>query len=543
MHVKIQGSRLAVPLLCVTNDLCSTLLSQFEAFILIVNADTANDADNPTPEGATFAMKRFLTSAAIAFLFFSTWVLAQGSNPNRTAKDSVSDKLQVEPRALEPLRQFNTSLVALTRRVSPAVVQIMVTGYGPSSGNDKNNNNVALIVRQRAIGSGVIVDPDGYIVTNAHVVEGALRIRVTLPQAEGTSPLDIPPIGKRKVLEATLVGAHKDTDLAVIKVDAHNLPVLPLGATRPVYPGELVLAIGSPEALQSSVTMGVVSSVWRQPDPAQPMVYIQTDAPINPGNSGGPLIDLDGYVVGLNTYILTEGGGSEGIGFAIPARIVRFVYDNLRKYGHVHRTEIEAGAQEITPTLAEGLGLSQDWGVIISDVTSDGPGAGAGLKVNDIIYSVDGRQIVGLPGFSAALYLHPPDETLNMEVLRGAKRVSLVIPALQHYDKEDDLAVLVDPKNFIGRLGVFVINFDDKLRAALPDSHVSGVVVAAQSPGLSSYTSSLRAGDIIHSINQMPLESVEQLKSMLTELKPRQAAVLQIERAGKLQYIAFEWGD
>src|ERR1700730_11370553 len=160
---------------------------------------------NATSEGATSAMKRFFTSASIALSLFATCALAQGSSPKQAARGSVIDKTQVEPRSADTLRQFNTSLVALTRRVSPAVVQIMVTGYGPSSGNDKNNNNVALIVRQRAIGSGVIVDPDGYIVTNAHVVEGAQRIRVTLPQDEGTSPLDIPPIGKRKVLDATLV--------------------------------------------------------------------------------------------------------------------------------------------------------------------------------------------------------------------------------------------------------------------------------------------------------------------------------------------------
>jgi serine protease Do len=509
---------------------------------MLAHADLVNGAYNATPEGAISAMKRFFVFVPIALSFFPTYVLAQGSKPNQAASGSISGKAQVESRSSEPLRQFNSSLVALTKSVSPAVVQIMVTGYGPTASSDKNNN-VALIVRQHAIGSGVIVDPDGYIVTNAHVIEGAQRIRVALPQDEGTSPLDIPPVGKRKILDATVVGTHKDTDLALLKVDAHNLPVLPLGATRPVYPGELVLAIGSPEALQSSVTMGVVSSVWRQPDPAQPMVYIQTDAPINPGNSGGPLIDLDGYVVGLNTYILTEGGGSEGIGFAIPARIVQFVYENLRKYGHVHRTEIQAGAQEITPTLAEGLGLSQDWGVIISDVTEDGPGAAAGLKVNDIIYSVDNRQIVGLPGFSAALYLHPPDEPLNLVILRGSSRVSLVIPASHYHDTQDDLAVLIDPQNFIGRLGVFVLDFDDKLRAALPEASASGVVIAAQSPGLNSYTSRLRAGDIIHSVNQTRLESVAQLKSMLREIKPGQAVVLQIERAGKLEYVAFEWGD
>jgi serine protease Do len=201
----------------------------------------------------------------------------------------------------------------------------MVTGYGRA--DSKTRNSDVTVVRQDAIGSGAILDPNGYIVTNAHVVKGAQHIRVALAERPGSSPLDMPPVGKRKILEAKLIGIDKDTDLALLKVDAHNLPVVTLGATRPVYPGELVLAIGSPEGLQSSVTMGIVSSVWRQPDPDEPMVYIQTDAPINPGNSGGPLIDLDGYVVGLNTLILTQGGGSEGLGFAIPARTMN--YENM----------------------------------------------------------------------------------------------------------------------------------------------------------------------------------------------------------------------
>ena len=129
-----------------------------------------------------------------------------------------------------------------------------------------------------------------------------------------------------------------------------------------------MFALGSPEGLENSVTMGVVSSVARQADPSRPMVYIQTDAPINPGNSGGPLVDTEGYVVGINTFILSEAGGSEGLGFAIPARIVRFVYESLRKYGHVHRIEVKAGAQTITESLAKGLGLAQNWGVVIDDV-------------------------------------------------------------------------------------------------------------------------------------------------------------------------------
>ena len=195
------------------------------------------------------------------------------------------------------------------------------------------------------------------------------------------------------MLDAKLIGIHKESDLALLKVDATDLPTLSLEEPQNIRVGQLVLAVGSPEGLQSSVTMGVISAVARQADPTKSLNYVQTDAPINPGNSGGPLVDMNGYVVGINTFILTQSGGSEGLGFAIPARVVNFVYHSLRKYGHVHRIEIGAGAQEITPTLAEGLGLPQTWGVIVDDITPDGPAASAGLQVGDIVLSADDRPI------------------------------------------------------------------------------------------------------------------------------------------------------
>ena len=458
-------------------------------------------------------------------------LLAQATQPPASAAESRTPDL---------LRQFNGSLEALVAKVSPAVVQIQVTGVGPLAGSGKGG--VALIARQRAIGSGVIVDPDGYIMTNAHVVEGAQRIRVVLPVPPSESPLDATPVGQRQVLDAKLVGLHKDTDLALLKIDGHNLPSLPLGIRRPVHTGEMVLAIGSPEGLQSSVTMGVVSSVWRQPDPDQPMVYIQTDAPINPGNSGGPLVDLDGYVIGLNTFILSEGGGSEGLGFAIPARIVGFVYGNLRKYGHVHRTEIQVSAQTVTPTLAAGLGLAQSWGVVISDVIPKGPADVAGVKVQDVVVAIDGRPILGLPALTAALYLHPADEAVHIEILRGNDKLTLYVPAFEHHEKEDQLADFINPNNRIGRLGVYVMDLDDRLRSAM-SSEVripSGVVVLGQSLDLNALTSSLRAGDIIHTINRVSVQSADQLRSALRGLKPGDPVVLQIERLGQLQYVDFE---
>src|SRR5579871_3926430 len=353
------------------------------------------------------------------------------------------------PHAPDTLRQFNASLVTLTSRASQAVVQIAITGYGPSVEQGDRSN----VSHQRRIGSGVIVDSEGYILTNAHVIEGAQRIRVILPEPAGTSPLEMSAVGRRKVLDATLIGVHKESDIALLKVEARGLPVLPLAANRPVYPGEMVIAIGSPDGLQGSVTMGIVSSVWRQPDPNVPMVYIQTDAPINPRNSGGPLVDLDGYVIGLNTFILSKGGGSEGLGFAVPAPVVRFVYDSLRKYGFVQRAEIGVSAQEITPTLAAGLGLRRDWGVVVADMSAFGPAAAAGLRLQDIIDAVDDRPILGLPGFAAALYLHPADEDLKLQVLRGEQKISVVVPALRRKEERYDLADFIDPRNVIDGLG------------------------------------------------------------------------------------------
>ena len=296
-------------------------------------------------------------SVRCAFAFFLTSVsclMAQQPPaeklPNPTPATKIVDgksKPNVESSAAsaETLAKFNDALESLAAKVSPAVVQILVTGYGPL--HDESRTQTALIVRQHAVGSGVIVDPSGYIMTNAHVVEGAQRIRVALPlPGDSSRPV---PVGKRRILEARLVGVHKDTDLALLKVedkgndkDEKDLPTLRLLAQQRPRVGQLVFAIGSPEGLQGSVTMGVVSAVSRQPDPDKPLTYIQTDAPINPGNSGGPLVDMNGAVVGINTFILSTGGGSEGLGFAIPARIVDFVYHSLRKYGHVHRVEIGA---------------------------------------------------------------------------------------------------------------------------------------------------------------------------------------------------------
>jgi serine protease Do len=441
------------------------------------------------------------------------------------------------------LKQFNDSLQALAQKVSPAVAQVLVTGFGPVE-DDNGGTGTALITRQETLGSGVMVDPDGYIITNAHVVTGAQTIRValTLPSDEAETGSPQP---EKKEYKAKLIGVHTDTDLALLKIDGTNFPFLPIEPRRPVHQGELVIALGSPEGLQNSVTMGVVSSVNRQADPKQAMVYIQTDAPINRGNSGGPLVDVEGYMIGINTFILSSSGGSEGLGFAIPARIVSFVYERLRKFGRVDRSEIGAAATPITPILAEGLHLPVDSGVMIEDIAPGGPAETSGMKVEDVVLSIDGRPIRSLPMLNAILYLHPPGEIMTVEVLRGQERLTLHIPVIAQKHGVDRLLDLADPeKNLVSRLSIIAVTLNEEITKLLPDLRISsGVVVVANTTFGRGVAAALKPGDVIHSVNNQSVTSIEQLRSAIDAIKSGQAVVLQIEREGGLDFVSFREGS
>ena len=482
--------------------------------------------------------------SATAFLLGVTLFLFSGGQAvwsqqagSATAKADSSSKGEQPADSPGVLVQLNGALEALAAKVSPAVVQILVTGYGPLSEQDKSE--AAFIVRQHAVGSGVIVDSNGYIMTNAHVVEGAQRIRVALPLAGDSSGLV--PIGKRRILEAKLLGVHKETDLALLKVDDTGLPTLSLKANHRPQVGQLVFAIGSPEGLQNSVTMGVLSATARQPDASKPITYLQTDAPINPGNSGGPLVDMNGDVLGINTFILSQGGGSEGLGFAIPARVVDFVYRSLRAHGHVHRVEIGAVAQEITPDLAEGLHLSQHWGVVVADVRPDGPAAAAGLKIQDIILSADDRRIETLPSLTAALYLHRLDEPVKLVILRGEERKTLYVPAIEHRDHMDELLDAINSEDsLVPRLGVLAINLTSDLQSRLNLRIATGVIVVGRAVDLLGPETGLQAGDVIHQLNQTPISSMETLREAVRSLKTGDPVVLQVEREDGLMYLSFE---
>src|SRR5580692_8282231 len=489
--------------------------------------------------------RRSISQAAAFVLASATLLSAQPSlaqkptSPPPATKAMPEKSNPDESASRQTLAQFNDALESLAAKASPAVVQILVTGYGPL--HEQNRSETALIVRQHAVGSGVIVDPTGYIITNAHVVENAQRIRVALPLP--IDPARTLAAGRRHILEARLVGVHKETDLALLKIDEKDLPTLVLLTQQRPRVGQLVFAIGSPEGLQNSVTMGVVSAVARQADPDKPITYIQTDAPINPGNSGGPLVDMNGAVVGINTFILSEGGGSEGLGFAIPARIVDFVYHSLRKYGHVHRVEIGAVAQEITPTLADGLKLAQHWGVIIADVKPDGPAAAAGLQVQDVVLAADDRRIETLPQLSSALYLHRLDQVLKLEILRGNEKKILYVPAIESRDHMDELLDTVNPEHsLIPRLGVLAIDLTPDLSTRLGSSLriPSGVVVVGRAADLIMPDTGLLAGDVIHRLNTTSIDSVDTLRATVGAVKTGEAVAMQVERGGGLMYVSFE---
>jgi serine protease Do len=280
--------------------------------------------------------------------------------------------------------------------------------------------------------------------------------------------------------------------------------------------------------------MGIVGSSARQVDPAQPMVFIQTDAPINPGNSGGPLVNVDGALVGINTFILSESGGSQGLGFAIPAPMARLIYQSLRKHGHVHLVETGLMAQAITPTLAAALGLPRDWGVV-------GAARAAGVERGDVIVSADGHPIDSLAALNGARYLHRSGEPIQLILLRGEQRLIVKIDAREKTHLAD-LAELASPgTSLVRRLGILGVDVNDKLQGVIPELLLStGVVVAARTLDATSVDSGLQPGDVIHTMNRTDIDSVETLRRVLRSIKVGEPVAIQIERQGKFYYLSFE---
>jgi serine protease Do len=439
---------------------------------------------------------------------------------------------------VDSLQQLSASMELLSKRVSPSVVQIFSTGYNLDTDHEHNSN---LFSRRSSSGSGIIIPSDGWIVTNAHVVQGSRSIRVRLHQEDDISASQNGR-SRHALLEATLILADRDTDLAFLKVDATGLPTLELSDSSDLRQGQLVLAFGSPLGLDNSVSMGVVSSVARQIDPESPTIYVQTDAAINPGNSGGPLVDTVGGVVGVNTLILTQSGGNEGIGLAIPSNVIRSVYNQVRYEGHVHHHGIGMSARNITPALASGLGLSREDGVLIEDVIPEGPAQSSGLMPGDIVLSIDEKPVQNIRQLALGLYSYAVGENAKLEIQRGKQTISYEVPVVEKQDMQGRLADLVTKEqNKVSQLGILALTLDDRLLPMLPPlRNQFGVVVAAKESEGAYIGEGPLPGDVIYSVNGTPVSSVDSLRSVLDDLKLADALVLQVERLGSLHYVVLE---
>jgi serine protease Do len=435
----------------------------------------------------------------------------------------------------EQLLELSAASESLATQVGPAIVQVLVRGYAPGPGYD----SPSLLAQRSASGSGVVLDAQGYIVTNAHVVEGARSIQVQLAAPQAGSSILKP---RGKLLGAQLVGLDRETDLAVLKVEATGLPALELGDSDGLRQGQLVFAFGSPFGLENSVTMGVVSAVARQVRPEDPMVYVQTDAPINPGNSGGPLVDARGRVVGINTFIFSQSGGNEGLGFAAPSNIVRNVFAQLRTGGRVRRGEIGISVQTVTPVLAAAMRLPRDWGVIVGDVQPGGPAEKAGLRTGDLVVRLDGKNMENGRQFDVNVYRRKLGDKVEVEVERGGQTLRSQVVVVERPDDPTRFVDLVTPeRNLVAKLGILGIDVDREVAALLPALRKPGGVVVAASAGEALYWEDrFQPGDVIHMLNGADIRDLNGLRTASAKLSPGQAVVAQVERRGRLLFVAFE---
>jgi serine protease Do len=449
--------------------------------------------------------------------------------------------------------QFSSGLERLAATVAPAVVQVQVSGWCAAA--SANGEDAAILTSCRVIGSGVIVDPSGYIITNEHVVRNARSIRVMLtPKPNHSEDALAPagkqqaldavvvganrePLGRRQVLDAVVVGASRQTDIALLKIEASGLPAIPLNKTgRGPRQGQVVLAVGSPEGLDNTMTFGIVSAVGRQPSPDFPMLYIQTDAAINPGNSGGPLLDVEGELIGINTFIIGGSGRNQGLGFAVPAAVVRYVYEQLRSHGVVRQSLVGVLAQTITPTLAQGLGLSRGYGIMISDVLPGSPAEDAGLRPQDIVTAVDGASVSALPYAAALMYLHDPAVPFDVTVLRGQQTLQFQVPAVEVDDQAYGDSSIDPHESLISELGIFGKTVNPALALQIGLRSKTGIYVFATTAGDDRSGTGLAPGDVIASLNGVPVLGMRELRRSLDELAGGKPAVVQIERRGRFLY-------
>jgi serine protease Do len=442
------------------------------------------------------------------------------------------------------LDRLSSSFQQLSRRVGASVVKVMAVGYRQLDYEEAGEAGVA--ARQQSSGSGVVIGAGGYIVTNAHVVVGAQRVQVTLPAPAPPRPGESPSRSavslSGRVVRGEIAGLDLETDIALLKVDVTDLPALELADSDLVEQGEIVLAFGNPMGLDNSVTMGIVSSTARQLKADDPMIYIQTDAPINPGNSGGPLVNTEGKVVGINTLILSQSGGSEGLGFAVPGNIVANVVEQIKKSGRVIRGDIGVTVQTVTPAMGKGWKLPQQWGVVVTDVEYEGPAGKAGIQVGDVISALNGKAMENARQFNVNIYRPAIGEKVRLKILRGRTELETDVPVVERPNQSGEFAELASrEENLISELGIFAVDLTQRLRDEIISvRRDQGVLVAARSADSLILDDNFRAGDVIYAVNREPTPTVARLREVLSKFNSGESVAVQVERDGRLRFIAFE---
>jgi len=374
-------------------------------------------------------------------------------------------------------------------------------------------------------GSGFIISSDGYIVTNHHVAGEADGLRVTLED------------GRR--FDATLIGSDPQTEVALIKIDAEDLPTVRLGDSDGVRVGEWILAVGSPFGLDFTVTSGIVSAQGRSEvgivDYAN---FIQTDAAINPGNSGGPLINLRGEVVGMNTAILSRSGGNNGIGFAIPINMVKYVVDDLKDDGKVDRGFLGVSIQNLTPELSNWFEIEGDQGALIAEVVEGSPAYEAGLEQDDIVVRFDGHVVHDASALRSRVATTKPGKATPVEVLRDGKKVEKSVK-LGRLDSDEVVAERSTPQGN-RRLGLQLQDLDDSIAEQLGYTGETGVVIADVLAGSPAAREGLRRGTIVTEVNRQPVSSVQEFKDAMEKGKKNDTVLLNITRDGHSRYVALQ---
>ena len=375
--------------------------------------------------------------------------------PTSARAAATSNTAPLDDSKIEALLSLDKAMETVAARVTPAIVNVAVTAkvdqkkmmmqQGMPEGmpddmqqfferqfGQRGQMQPQQPQFQHGIGSGVIISPDGYIITNNHVVDGATDIKVTMSD--------------RRILSAKLIGTDPLTDLAVIKIEGSNFPNIPLGDSSQLHPGQTVLAFGNPFGFRFTVTRGIVSALNRpnpyNDDPRKPGQYIQTDAAINQGNSGGPLVNARGEVIGINTFLISPSGSFSGMGFAIPTQIVQPTVDSLVRYGKVSHSYIGVGITDVTPENSKFFDLKDANGAVISEVQPDSPGAHAGLKVGDVIVGLDGKKVTDAGQLQAEVSSKHPGTKVTLDVLRDGKSVNVpvTLEELGSKDKKEELS-------------------------------------------------------------------------------------------------------